>query len=63
MMETDRDWDIAVLEIQLKNEELIAEFLESRLRPRELQQIVEEVNADRRYSPQAQIGEQGFTSS
>ncbi len=34
-METDREWDIALLEIQLENESLIQEFLNAKRRQRD----------------------------
>ena len=38
-MDDDRDFDIAVLEVQQANDEVIREFLLSRMRPRDTQVV------------------------
>ena len=57
-METDRDFDIALVEIQAKNLQLIAEYMESKMRPRDLRNLVEEFNANSGYRTQTNIGQQ-----
>ena len=63
-METDRDFDFALVEIQAKNLQLIAEYMESKMRPRDLRNLVEEFNANRGYQTQTNIGQQaGYTEA
>ncbi len=38
-MTTDREWDIVMMEIAADNEALIEEFLMSKMRPRDLEQL------------------------
>ncbi len=38
-METDRDLDIKILEIEERNIKLIEEFYRSRMRPRDLEEL------------------------
>jgi hypothetical protein len=37
----DREWDIFVMEIEARNEALIGEFLSSKMRPRDLEQLIQ----------------------
>ena len=39
---TDREWDIFMMEIEARNEELIQEFIISKMRPRELDAAVQQ---------------------
>ena len=40
----DREWDIFMMEVEQRNEELIQEFLLSKMRPRDLQAMVDQLN-------------------
>ena len=41
----DREWDIFMMEMEARNEELILEFLVSKMRPRDQQILVDNMNA------------------
>ena len=38
-MDTDRDWEIMLLEIEQENKDLIANFYLERMRPRDVEQL------------------------
>ena len=40
----DRKWDIFMMEMEARNEELIQEFLISQMRPRDQQLMVDQLN-------------------
>jgi hypothetical protein len=40
-MTTDREWDIFMMEIEARNKALIEEFLLGKMRPRDLEQLME----------------------
>ena len=40
----DREWDIFMMEMEQRNEEIIQEFLISQMRPRDQQLMVDQLN-------------------
>ena len=41
----DREWDIFMMEVETRNEALIQEFMMDKMRPRDLQALVDQLNA------------------
>ena len=44
-METDREWEIFELEVEARHLAMIEEFLLSKMRPRDQQALVDQLNA------------------
>ena len=51
----DREWDIFMVEIEQRNQALIEEFLMAKIRPRDLQALVDQRNAEEFQQAQAAL--------